>query len=65
MQLKRLSGLEIEKLNAENKELAETIEYLDVYKRQALVFSACFWVDTVTGMDIKLTSRVIIIIAIA
>ena len=28
MQLKRLSGLEIEKLNAENKELAETIEYL-------------------------------------
>ena len=28
MQLKRLSGLEIEKLNAENKELAETIAYL-------------------------------------
>lgn len=28
MQLKRLSGLEIEKLNAENKELADTIEYL-------------------------------------
>ena len=28
MQLKRLSGLEIEKLNAENKELAETIDYL-------------------------------------
>ena len=28
MQLKRLSGLEIEKLNAENKELAKTIEYL-------------------------------------
>lgn len=28
MRLKRLSGLEIEKLNAENKELAETISYL-------------------------------------
>ena len=28
MRLKRLSGLEIEKLNAENKELAETIAYL-------------------------------------
>ena len=28
MQLKRLSGLEIEKLKAEDKELAETIEYL-------------------------------------
>lgn len=28
MQLKRLSGLEIEKLKAENKELKETIEYL-------------------------------------
>ena len=28
MQLKRLSGLEIEKLNAENDELARTIEYL-------------------------------------
>ena len=28
MQLKRLSGLEIEKLNQENKELADTIEYL-------------------------------------
>ena len=28
MQLKRLSGLEIDKLNAENKELAETIAYL-------------------------------------
>lgn len=28
MQLKRLSGLEIEKLNTENKELADTIEYL-------------------------------------
>ena len=28
MQLKRLSGLEIDKLNAENKELEETIEYL-------------------------------------
>ena len=28
MRLKRLSGLEIEKLNAENKELEETIEYL-------------------------------------
>ena len=28
MQLKRLSGLEIEKLNVENKELAETIAYL-------------------------------------
>lgn len=28
MQLKRLSGLEIEKINAENKELAETIAYL-------------------------------------
>lgn len=28
MQLKRLSGLEIEKLNAENKELGETIAYL-------------------------------------
>ncbi|WP_306484427.1 DNA gyrase subunit A [Anaerococcus sp.] len=28
MQLKRLSGLEIDKLNAENKELEETIKYL-------------------------------------
>ena len=28
MRLKRLSGLEIEKLNAENKDLAETISYL-------------------------------------
>ena len=28
MRLKRLSGLEIEKLNAENKELEETISYL-------------------------------------
>ena len=28
MRLKRLSGLEIEKLNAENKELEETIDYL-------------------------------------